>query len=250
MLAGVLLAMLLAACSDQPPKQAESVDAGGQAPPQMTRVGQNRSGTVVETMNSGGYTYVHVDTGTEKFWAAAPQFVVAVDDPVVVPEGMPMRNFRSEALGRDFEVIYFVDAVRVGAGHPAPSATPRLPAGHPDIGTQPPPEAGGIEAAGIERAAGGRRIGEIFADKAGFAGKAVAVRGKVVKFNAGVMGKNWIHIQDGTGGPGQNDLTVTTDAVARVGDTVVINGVVATDKDFGFGYSYAVIVEDAEVTVE
>jgi len=72
----------------------------------------------------------------------------------------------------------------------------------------------------------------------------------VVKFSPEIMGKNWIHLQDGTGVSGANDLTVTTSATAQTGDTVTISGVLVTDKDFGYGYSYDVIVEDAEVVVE
>ena len=76
------------------------------------------------------------------------------------------------------------------------------------------------------------------------------MRGKVVKFSPEIMGKNWIHLQDGTGKEGTNDLTVTTKMMAKVGDTVVISGAVATDKDFGYGYKYGVIIEDADVKVE
>ena len=76
------------------------------------------------------------------------------------------------------------------------------------------------------------------------------VRGKVVKFTPEIMGKNWIHLQDGTGAAGTNDLTVTTSAMAKKGDTVVISGALVIDKDFGYGYAYDVIIEDADVTVE
>jgi hypothetical protein len=64
------------------------------------------------------------------------------------------------------------------------------------------------------------------------------------------MGKNWLHVQDGTGKPGSNDLMVTSKAAAKVGDTVLVKGVVTLDKDFGAGYRYDVILDDAEVTVE
>jgi hypothetical protein len=72
----------------------------------------------------------------------------------------------------------------------------------------------------------------------------------VVKFSQQIMGKNWIHLQDGTGAAGTNDLTVTTDGTANTGDTVVVTGVVTTDKDFGYGYKYDVILENATVTIE
>ena len=81
-------------------------------------------------------------------------------------------------------------------------------------------------------------------------GKTVSVRGKVVKFSPKIMGKNWVHLKDGTGESGSDDLTITTAASVKVGDTVLVRGVVATDKDFGFGYRYELLVEDASITVE
>ena len=76
------------------------------------------------------------------------------------------------------------------------------------------------------------------------------IRGKVVKYNAEIMGRNWLHIQDGTGAIGGNDLLITSSDKAKVGDTVLIVGTVAINKDFGAGYKYRVLVEDAKVTVE
>jgi len=72
----------------------------------------------------------------------------------------------------------------------------------------------------------------------------------VVKYNAGILGKNWLHIQDGTGSAGTNDLTITTEATCTVGDTVLVHGKLVADRDFGAGYVYDLIVEDAQVTVE
>jgi len=124
------------------------------------------------------------------------------------------------------------------------ASTPGMPAGHPA------PTATAGEVSGIATAEGGKTVAEIFAAKTELAGQEILLRGKVVKFNGGIMGKNWLHVQDGTGAAGTNDLTVTTDAPAKVGDTVLIKGKLATDKDFGSGYKYAVIVEEAAVTVE
>ena len=61
------------------------------------------------------------------------------------------------------------------------------------------------------------------------------------------MNKNWIHIQDGTDNSGKFDLTVTTDIEVKVGDTITLEGAIALDKDFGFGYKYEVIMEDAKL---
>lgn len=108
-----------------------------------------------------------------------------------------------------------------------------------------------VDLSGIGKAEGGKTVAEVFAEKDQLGGQAVTVRGKVVKTNANIMGKNWLHVRDGSGAEGTNDLTVTTAAhLPGVGDTVLVTGQVSLNKDFGMGYAYDVIVEDAEVKVE
>ena len=102
----------------------------------------------------------------------------------------------------------------------------------------------------ITKAKGGHTVEELYAKKDELKGKKVAVRGKVVKFNGDIMGRNWLHLQDGSGKQGANDITVTTNQDAKIGDTIIATGVMATNKDFGGGYSYEVILEDAALTVE
>ncbi|MDD5772422.1 MAG: hypothetical protein PHX78_03035 [bacterium] len=94
------------------------------------------------------------------------------------------------------------------------------------------------------------KVADIFAKKGELNGKNITVHGKVVKVNMGIMGKNWIHLQDGTGAAGTNDITITTDGQAKVEDKIVVTGTVVTDKDFGSGYKYAVIIENATVAAE
>lgn len=199
-------------------------------------------------MDAAGYTYVQVDTGSQTFWAAAPQFAVKVGDDVVVPEGMPMPDYHSKTLDRNFDMVYFVPSVLVGG---AQSLTGDMPADHPPMnGSKTAVVATEVDLSGITPAEGGQTVADIFTKKAELAGKPVTVRGKVVKFTPEIMGKNWIHLQDGTGSAGTNDLTVTTSATAQTGDTVTISGALVIDKDFGYGYAYDVIIEDAKVTVE
>jgi exonuclease VII large subunit len=110
-----------------------------------------------------------------------------------------------------------------------------------------------IDLAGIAKAEGGKTVGEVFGESTALAGKPVSVRGKVVKVNAQIMGKNWLHLRDGSGSDADatNDLTVTTAGeLPKVGDTVLVSGQVTTNKDFGMGYQYPVIIEDAAVKVE
>lgn len=92
------------------------------------------------------------------------------------------------------------------------------------------------------------KVADIFAKRDKLNGKKVTVKGKVVKYNAGIMGKNWVHIQDGSGKQGTNDITATTNDVAAAGDTVTVTGTVVVNKDFGSGYKYDVILEDATIS--
>lgn len=208
------------------------------------------SGKVTETMNAASYTYVLVDTGANKLWAAAPAFPVKVGDTVAIGKGMPMPNYHSKTLNRDFEVVYFASGVKVNGGQqPAEGEMRELPKNHPPI-----PRAGAavpkVDLSGITKAAGGKTIVEIYDGKSKLGGKQVKVRGKVVKYNSGIMGKNWLHIRDGTGAEGSNDLTVTTATDAKVGDTVLVSGPISLNEDFGAGYKYELIIEDAQVVVE
>ena len=232
--------------------------AGGKAVPAAPAQANVISGSVVESMDAATYTYVEVDTGTATLWAAAPQFAVKLGDKIVVNDVMPMKNYTSKTLNRTFDVVYFSGNVTVN-GKPA-AATPavgagatagaggELPKGHPAIPAAAAPV--GPDLKNIKRADGGQTVTEIVTGKAKFAGKSIAVRGRVVKFNGGILGKNWLHVRDGSGAEGTNDLTVTTDAVVKVGDLVLVTGTLAADRDFGSGYKYALIVENAKVKVE
>jgi hypothetical protein len=216
------------------------------------------AGKVTETMDAGGYTYVLVDTSTNKFWAAATKFQVKTGDMVTVPEAMPMTNFHSQSLNRDFPLIYFAGSIKLNgansaalpAGHPAlgGDAAGGLPAGHPPMARKATPLK--VDFTGLKPAKDGKTVAEIYAASAKLEGKSVKVRGKVVKSNANILGKNWLHIQDGTGTAGSNDLLVTTTGQSKTGDTVLIEGKVALNKDFGSGYKYSLLIEDAKVLAE
>lgn len=215
-------------------------------------------GKVLETMNAGNYTYVRAQTDAGEKWVAGPEAKVKVGDTVEWPGGMEMKNFTSKSMGKTFESILFVD--RIG---PATAAAPAAP-GAAGAAAAAPHGAGGAphaalsgkaapapEVKDVAKAKGGITVAEAYDQRAELSGKEVTVRGKVVKFNSKVMDRNWIHLQDGsTAKTGQNDLTVTSDATAAVGDTVVVKGKLAVDRDFGFSYRYDVLVEGATVTKE
>ena len=220
------------------------------------------TGVVKETMNAGGYTYVRVDDGSKQTWAAAPETAVAVGDKVAIPNGMPMRDFHSKTLDRTFDVVYFVPAIQVvgkGTGGAPAAAAHGMgahgAAGHAAAADGMPGHSAAaekttVDLTDIRKADGGQTVAELFDNKAALVGKAVVVRGRVVKFTASVMGKNWLHLRDGSGSAGTNDLTVSTNATAAIGDMVLVRGTLGADKDLGFGYHYDIIIEDAAVTVE
>jgi len=222
-------------------------------PPAAQAANQNRiAGTVLETLDASSYTYVRFQTPDGEVWAAVPQARLEIGAQVVIASPQLMSNFESKTLGRTFDTIYF------GTLEAQPASSPMAKAGtNPHESTQ-----GGMDrlvsardanAAPIEVAkadgAAGRTIAELYAQKADLSGKTVAVRGKVVKYSSGIMGRNWIHLQDGTGDAtaGTNDITVTSSGVTAVGEVILVQGTVTVDKDFGAGYRYAVIVEDASV---
>lgn len=130
----------------------------------------------------------------------------------------------------------------------APAAEAAAPQPHPTHMAQP---GAAVDLTGIVKAEGGKTVAEIYAEKDALADQSVSFRGKVVKVNPEIMGKNWVHVQDGSGAEGTNDLTVTTvGTLPSVGDTILVSGKLSLNKDFGMGYQYPVIVEDATVTVE
>lgn len=144
------------------------------------------------------------------------------------------------------------------AGHPE-----ALPAGHPPIGGTAPaqPAASGTKGQVAKQVAepvakatgeGAKTVAEVNNQRAELSGKPVRVRGRVVKSNNGILGANWLHLQDGTGdeSDSSHDITVTTQSTAKVGDVVTAAGVLATDKDFGSGYKYAAIIESAAISAE
>lgn len=210
------------------------------------------SGVVLETTNASRYTYVRIDTGTAKLWAAGPAVAVKSGERVTLRNGLFNTNFYSATLKKTFEEIYFVEKIvpagAAAAGTDAPHAAAGLPHGHPTMGAPGTAAPTNLVIAVIRQPDGGKSIAEVWAQKAQLGGKSVVVRGKVVKSLPNILGRTWLHLRDGTGAEGQNDLTVTTKASAAVGDVVTVTGIVATDKDFGGGYKYAVIVEDATVT--
>jgi len=195
------------------------------------------SGVVLEAKDVDAYTYIRLKTKDGETWAAVGRAPVQVGATVSIGDALVMENFESKSLKKTFPSIVFGSL----AGSNKPAMDPH-PAGDPAIDAAP---------IRVEKATGtnARTVAEVIANGVELKDKVVQVRGKIVKFNPAIMGKNWIHLRDGSGSASDNtnDILVTTRASAKLGDVVTVSGVVRADKDFGGGYAYKVLIEEATI---
>ena len=281
LMAGLCLALALPGCSNQdnkttPVKEETKIVAPTHeemAPaPTPQPATADLKGTIIETFDSGGYTYLQIDSNNKKIWAAVSPVKVKVGDEVTLLSGGVMKNFYSRTLDRTFDEIIFSSGIK-GRGAEGAAATASPHGTKAESNFAKAMSAEGISPADqqavakvtmgsskaivpfqeleIAKAEGdnGVTIDEIYSRAEELNGKKILVRGKVLKFSPNIMGKNWIHIQDGTGNPMQNthDLVVTTNGTAEPESVVLVEGVLSKDKDFGAGYKYLVIIEDAVI---
>ncbi len=220
-----------------------------------TQEAQPIVGKVIETMNSGGYTYIFIEQNGKKIWVAVPEMKVSIGETIKLKAGAVMYNFRSNTLNRTFDKIIFSGGAL--EEHMASAATSSginphkgldsdsMISPHGRIITEP------IKSLHIEKASGPNAytIAELYEKAGSLSQKQVVVRGKVVKVLPRIMGKTWVHIQDGSGDPqkGTHDLVVTTQDLPSVEDVVIVTGTLYKDKDFGAGYRYKVIIEEAKI---
>lgn len=274
---------LLAVVGCKPSKPAQKPQAQAAMPG-----GASVQGKVLENLSAGHFSYLRLQTSQGEVWAGVPAAEVKVGDSVTVMGATLAEKFESKAANRTFDKVYLgtlegqsgasVDAAHGSAAPATAGASPhagglptggaatadailqsmtggKAPAGAAPAAGQastgaPRPEDAKVEKLAKPAGAEGRSIAEVHAQQAALKDKPVLVRGKVVKFNAQILGKNWLHLQDGSGDPkaGTHDLLVTSADSAKVGDVVTARGTVRLKKDFGAGYAYDVLVEDAKVS--
>jgi hypothetical protein len=199
-------------------------------------------GTVLEVKDVETYTYLRLKTKDGETWAAVAKAPVKIGTEVTIENANVMNNFESKTLNRKFDKIVFGSIA--GAGASTAAAGSDMAVVH--AGVAKPAVVGDVK---VARATGpnARTVAEIVTGKANLKDKPVVVRGTVVKFTPEVLGKNWIHLRDGSGSASDdsNDILVTTKDEAKIGDVVLVKGVVHTNRDLGSGYSYKVLIEEA-----
>ena len=209
-------------------------------------------GAALEVHDVPGYTYIRVgEAGSEGTWTAVATAGVKVGERVSVRSETVMNNFESKTLKRSFDSIHFGSlATGESAGALPPGHAPTagaLPPGHPPSAASAGPSA--VGAVGKATGPNARTIAEVFAEKQALSAKKIRVRGRVVKVTSGILGKNFLHLQDGTGSEQtkDHDLTVTTAEEVARDQTVTFEGTLVLDKDLGAGYRYDALLEDAVV---
>ena len=185
------------------------------------------------------YTYLLVKGKGPEYWIAVSSTEIQVGESITYQGGMIMENFHSKELDRTFEKVLFLDGLEGSQSSPMGGGMAGTTQGS-DIKTDK------LDTR-IDAEEGTVSIAELYADPAAYEGKTIRVKGEVAKFNPNIMERNWIHLQDGTDFEGMYDLTVTSQEGFVVGQVLTVDGILALNRDFGYGYSYEVLLEKATV---
>lgn len=195
---------------------------------------------VNEVLQTTSYTYLNVIDGNKTQWLAVPRIDANPGEFYYYKGGNEMKDFRSSELNRVFESVLFLGGIVYAGPDHANNEDTSLS----KIDSLPDNGKLDIE---IEAMDGQTTIAQLFSGKEKYDHKKVKVKGKVTRFSKAIMGKNWVHLQDGTEYDGNFDLVITTDETVNVDDIVTFEGIIATDKDFGYGYFYSVLMEEAKI---
>lgn len=214
--------------------------------PQVENQSDIHAVIVKDVLQVSEYTYLLVvEDGRDK-WLAAPSVEVEKGKTYYFKNGMEMTNFESKELNKTFEKIYFIDKISLDPSMKSETAVSSIPkkknVAHQ--ASKPKLEKEKVKMSPIE---GVITISDLYENINKYKGQKVKIRGKVTKYNPAILKKNWIHIQDGTSYNDKFDFTATIDNEVKVGDFVTIEGIITVNKDFGYGYVYEVIMENANL---
>jgi len=198
-----------------------------------------------EVVQASNYTYLRAEENGSELWLAVSKMDASSGKTYFFKGGLVMRNFESKELKKTFDEILFVDNISTEV--PSQDQAAGMTSQDGQVVSKGSAISLEKKAISLKHEKGEITIASLIENRKSYAGKTIQVRGQVTKFNSGIMKKNWIHLQDGTEFSGKFDLTITTDQDVKVGDTIVAEGVISLDKDFGFGYYYDVLMEDAKL---
>ena len=196
--------------------------------------------TAIEVIDVDSYTYLRVEEEGKKFWMAITSRPIETGNQYYYKGGMMMYGFTSKQLDRTFDSIMFIKdfadhAFAANGDNTKDYKQEKSASVQNNISIDVPKD--------------GISLAELYKNKDQYNGKSVIVKGVVVKLNEMIMGKNWIHLQDGTNYQDFNDLTITTEEaiVFSLDDTITFHGTITLNKDFGAGYKYEIIMEEGQL---
>ncbi len=196
---------------------------------------------VKDILTTAKYAYLQVTELGEEFWIAISKRDVEVGQTYMFQGGLLKKNFYSQEFDRVFDTVYLVSKFWKKASPPTAASSNTSPGASIPKGESLPD----LTVEKIEPSEGAIALEKLFADTDQYVGNKIKITGKCVKVNPKIMGRNWLHIQDGSGK--DLDLTVTTMEQVPLGAVVTLEGTIAVDRDFGAGYRYDIIMEGAEV---
>ncbi|NOR87541.1 MAG: hypothetical protein GQ527_08035 [Bacteroidales bacterium] len=191
----------------------------------------------LEVIQSGTYTYVRLKENNKEFWAAISARPIEMGMNYYYKDAFEMKDFQSKSLDRVFESIWFINEFYsekpVSTNQKSPKHQEKKVANTQDVS--------------VEKANGGYSLAEIFKGKDQLKNQQIIVKGQVVKINPNIMKTNWVHIQDGTSYNDIFDLTITLNEEIsfQLGDIITFEGKLILNKDFGAGYRYDYLLENA-----
>lgn len=201
-----------------------------------------------EFINANEFTYVRASESGNDIWIAIPKSVIKIGGTYYYQGGIVMEKFESKELKRTFTSVLFLEGLsddkdKLLAKTNSSVKDQNTDEKHINVNTTNLSKLN----INIKTAKDGITISELFAKKEKYSRKNVKISGQVTKFSPDIMKKNWVHLQDGSENAGKYDLTVTTNALVKKGDTVTFEGKISLNKDFGYGYFYEVLMEDAVI---
>lgn len=192
---------------------------------------------VNEVLPTDKYVYLNVtEEGTGDYWIATMKREAKVGETYFYKEGLLKTNFESKEYNRVFKKVYLVSNI-VPANHASQQASSTS-------NNNTAPEVKDVGSVDVE---GSIKIAEIVSNPQDYANKEVQISGQVTKINPNIMGRNWIHIRDGS--KDDYDMVITSNQIIAEGNIVTMQGIVRLNKDFGAGYRYDIIIEDGKVEI-
>lgn len=197
---------------------------------------------VKEILPTEKYVYLFVEEGDEEYWIATGKQPVEIGNQYFYRGGLLKTNFESKEYGRTFDKVYLVSKL-ISTNHADHNDNSEASKGENNKDIKP-----ASTKEKIVHVAGYTKIADLVSNPEKYQGTEVLLTGTCVKVNPNIMGRNWIHLQDGT--MDDYDLVVTSNIPVPEGHTVKLKGVVSLDKDFGAGYRYDILVENAQLILD